>query len=97
MRKTIIFLSILLISTSVFAGTFYYNGKVTGISDTMLKVERNTYRIDGSCKVIIQYKEDGVFHEKPATLKELKVGDWVTVRTDGKSVTEILIEQYRQK
>lgn len=96
MKKVSIVLLLLVIATPLFAENIYYNGKVTKVSDTLLTVDNSTYRIAPNCRIAIQYEEKRVFHEKPATLKDLKVGEWVTVRTDGKSVTEILIESYRK-
>lgn len=96
MGKVSIVLLLLVIAISVFAEHSYYNGKVTKISDTILTVDSNTYRIANNCRVAIHFENKGAFYEKPATLKDLKVGDWVTIRTDDKTVTEILIEQYRK-
>ncbi|MEW6214406.1 MAG: hypothetical protein AB1478_04260 [Nitrospirota bacterium] len=96
MRKVSIVLLLLVIATPLFAGNIYYNGKVTKISDNVLIVDSNTYRIADNCRVAIHFEEKRAFHEKPATLKDLKVGDWVTIRTDDKTVTEVLIEQYRK-
>ena len=97
MRKIVLSMVLLLLMTApVFAGFVYYNGKVTKISDTAVTVENTTYWIGDKCHISIQYSEKGIFHEKPGALKDIKPGDWVTVRTDGRYVTEILIEQYRK-
>jgi len=38
----------------------------------------------------------GRFFENPASLTDIKIGDWVTVKVIGNLVTEILIERYKR-
>jgi len=97
MRKILIAIILLFFTVMpIYAGHAYYNGKVTGISENLLTVDGNSYWIASNCKVAIHYEVKGAFFEKPANLKDVKIGDWVTVRIDGKTILEILIERYKK-
>ncbi len=94
--QLLIFL-LLLITTPIYAGQHvYYNGKATKVSADSLTVDKNVYTIDPACRMVIHYMERGAYHEMQASLGDLKVGNWVTVKVDGKTVREIIIEQYRK-
>lgn len=96
MRKIFIILLIfLVIPTVVYAGHIYYNGKVTEISEKFLTVDGNVYWISSDCRVAIHREVRGAIYEEPAKLSDIKKGDWVTVRLEGKTITEILIERYK--
>ncbi|MEW6002481.1 MAG: hypothetical protein AB1638_07540 [Nitrospirota bacterium] len=95
-RILISIFALLLITIPVFAGHAFYNGKVTKISENFLTVDGNVYWIASNCRVVFHDQIKGAFFEKPATLRDVKVGNWVTVAVEGKTIQRIMIERYRK-
>lgn len=95
---TIILITLLIVAPAyaVYDGHIYYAGRVTNISENLLTVDENIYEIADNCRVAILYKKiSGAFYEEPARLSDVNVGDWVTVKIEGKIIREILIESYK--
>jgi len=93
-------LILLLMALTIYADHSYYNGKVIKFSKNSLTVDEDKYAypISSNCRIVIHYQKKGAFYEKPASLRDLKVGDWVTIKIEKNTIiTEIIIEEYRRK
>ena len=77
-------------------GHYYFNGKVNAISKEFINVSGKVFYITRDCRVAIHKGVNGAFFENPASLRDIKIGDWVTVKVIGNLVTEILIERYKR-
>jgi hypothetical protein len=77
-------------------GHVYRNGVVNSISSDTITVSRLNYKIDSKCRVVIQYKEGGMFHERRARLSDIETGDTVTIKMIGNILYEIIIEGWRR-
>jgi hypothetical protein len=99
MKKTVFVLVMLffLLSTAL-ADTFhyYFNGKVAGISETSIQIGKRVYAIAPGSRVVVQDKRNGAIYEEPARVYSINPGDSVTVRVEGSTVNEILIERWRR-
>jgi hypothetical protein len=93
------FLCIFLFSgmaVAFYDGHVYINGIVNSIGSDAISISDHTYKIDPKCKVVIQYKESGSFHEKPAKLWDISTGETVTAKKVGNILYEIMIERWRR-
>ncbi len=101
MKKVILAISLFLFLFSGMAmaydsGHVYINGKVNSISSDTITVLGISYVIDQKCKVVIHYKENNSFHEKPGGKWDISTGDPVTVKIIGRIAYEIIIERWRR-
>lgn len=78
------------------SGHIYRNGRVDAISSDKITIAGMNYKIDHRCKVVIQYKENNSFHERPATSGDVHTGDIVTAKETGAVIYEINIERWRR-
>jgi hypothetical protein len=78
------------------SGHVYINGIVNSVSSDTIAISYLTYKIDQKCKVVIQYKEGGSFHEKPGRLRDINTGETVTAKMIGGILYEIIIEEWRR-
>ena len=78
------------------SGHSYINGRVTSIAGDTITIDDYTYRIDSKCRVVIVFKQDGSFHERPARLGEISRGDTVTAKKIANTLHEIMIERWRR-
>jgi len=69
---------------------------VNAISKEVINVSGRDFYITKDCRVAIHREVNGAFFEDPASLTNVKIGDWVTVKVIGNLVTEILIERYKR-
>lgn len=77
------------------SGHIFINGKVTSIAGDTIVIEDTTYQIDSKCKVVIAYKEQDSFHERPARVSDIVRGDTVTAKKIANTLYEIMIERWR--
>jgi len=77
-------------------GHYYFNGRVNAISKDYINVSGKDFYITQNCRVAIHKEVKGAFFENPASLRDIKIGDWVTVKVIGNLATEILIERYKR-
>jgi hypothetical protein len=101
MKKSILAISLFLflfsgLSLAYDSGHVYINGKIDSIGSDTITISGIHYTIDKKCRVVIQYKEHGSFHEKPASLWDVNTGDSVTVKMIGNILYEIMIERWRK-
>ena len=101
MKKVILATSLFLFLFSGMAmaydsGHVYINGKIDSIGSDTITISGIHYKIDKKCKVVIQYKEHGSFHERPATSGDVHTGDIVTAKKIGRIIYEIMIERWRK-
>ena len=77
---------------------YYFNGKVNAISKNYdyINVSGEDFYIAQDCRVAIHKEVNGAFFENPASLRDIKIGDWVTIKVIDNLVTEILIERYKK-
>ena len=78
------------------SGHVYINGKVTSIVGDSITIEDYTYRIDPKCKVVVVFKENDSYHERPGRLSEVNRGDTVTAKKIANTLYEIMIERWRR-
>ncbi len=78
------------------SGHVYINGLVGSVSSDAITISGMRYKIDKKCKVVIQYKEHGSFHEKPAKRWDVNSGDRVTAKMIGNIIYEIMLERWRR-
>jgi hypothetical protein len=78
------------------SGHIYRNGRVDAISSDKITIAGINYKIDQRCKVVIQYKENDSFHERPARSGDVNTGDIVTAKEIGAVIYEIIIERWRR-
>lgn len=100
MKKVILAISLFLflfsgISFAYNSGHIYINGRVDSIQSNTITVGKVLYKIDQRCKVVVHVKENNAFHERPARLGEVNVGDVVTAKMIGGILYEIIIERWR--
>lgn len=94
LSKLIVVAIILLIANFTYAVQIYYSGKVTKIAENSITVDKTTYTVASDSRIAIHYMVKNAIYEKPASFKDIKAGDEVTVRIDEKNIIrEILIEQ----
>ncbi len=76
----------------------YLNGKVINFSDTTIKIDtaKEVFYIVKTTKVLKHTKVGSSIYEKKAQLKELKIGDSVTLKISGNIVDEVIIEEYKR-
>ncbi len=84
------------LSVSFAQGHYYFNGKVISIEGHFINISGKTFKIVSECKVSIQKEKNGIFFQSPASWKNIKIGDWVTVKVVYDTVYEILIERYKK-
>ncbi|MFA6054270.1 MAG: hypothetical protein WC769_02725 [Thermodesulfovibrionales bacterium] len=84
------------LATAYDSGHIYINGIVNSVSSGTIAISHLTYKIDQKCKVVIQYKESGSFHEKPGRLWDINTGETVTAKEIGAVIYEIIIEEWRR-
>ncbi len=78
------------------SGHTYINGRVTSVSGGTIAIDDYIYRIDPKCRVVIVFKQDNSFHERPARLSEVGRGDTVTAKKIANTLYEIMIERWRR-
>ena len=83
------------VAVAFYDGHVYINGIVDSIGSDTISISGHTYRIDPKCRVVIQYKENGAFNERPAKLWEVSTGNSVTAKKIGNILYEIMIERWR--
>lgn len=76
----------------------YLNGKVINYSSSTIKIDstKDFYFISDKVRVVKHIKKINSIYEEPTTLNELKVGKSVTLKVIGKTVHEIIIEEYKK-
>jgi len=77
------------------SGHSFINGNVRSIDSDTITIEDRTYTIDPKCKVVIAYKEQDSFHERPARVSDIVRGDTVTAKKIANTLYEIMIERWR--
>jgi hypothetical protein len=82
-------------AAAFYDGHVYINGIVNTVGSDTMTISHHNYKIDPKCKVVIQYKERGSFHEKPGSLWEVSTGDSVTAKMTGAVLYEIMIERWK--
>lgn len=100
MKKTVFFTCMVLLiltgaALAYTSGHSYINGKVTSIASDTVTIEDTTYKIDPKCKVVIAFKEQDSFHERPARVSDIVRGDTVTAKKIANTLYEIMIERWR--
>ena len=83
------------VAVAFYDGHVYINGIVNSIGSDTISIAGHTYKIDPKCRVVIQYKENGAFYERPAKLWEVSTGNSVTAKKIGNILYEIMIERWR--
>ncbi len=73
----------------------YINGKVNSIHSNAIVIEDHEYIINENCKVVIASRDNGIFHEKPASINDVRKGDTVTAKKIANTLYEIMIERWR--
>lgn len=76
----------------------YVNGKVISFSSNTIKIDtvRDVLYFSNNIKITKHIKKKHSIYEEPATLKELKIGDSVTLKVAGNIVYELIIEVYKR-
>lgn len=54
-----------------------------------------TYTVDPKCRIAIQYRENGAYHEKAGRFYDLRRGSSVYVKKIGSTISEILVEGWK--
>jgi len=83
-------------AAAFYDGHIYINGIVNSVSSDNITISRHTYKIDPKCRVVVQYRERGSFHERPSRLSEVNTGDSVTAKNVGNILYEIMIEGWKR-
>lgn len=95
-----VFLIFLLLAFSAYSFTehVYLNGKVINYSSNTIKIDssKEFYFISDKVRVVKHIKKKNSIYEEPANLRELKVGQSVTLKVIGKTILEIIIEEYKK-
>lgn len=81
-----------------FTEHLYINGKVISLSSNTIKIDssKDFYFISDKVRVVKHIKKKNSIYEEPATFRELKVGQSVTLKVIGKTIHEIIIEEYKK-
>lgn len=102
-KQILIFLSISIFiffafSAYPFTEHVYLNGIVINYSSNAIKIDssKEFYFISDKVRVVKHIKKKNSIYEEPANLRELKVGQSVTLKVIGKTVHEIIIEEYKK-
>ena len=61
-----------------------------------ITIDGSTYTVDPTCRVAIQYKDKGAYHEKEAHFYNVRRGNSVYAKKVGNVITEILIEEWKR-
>ncbi len=105
MKKIIsIFTGFLLIFSSLCEDSFaqtnhvYVNGKVINFSSNSIKIDtvKEILYFSHNIKITKHIKKKHSIYEEPASLKELKINDSVTLKVSGNIVYELIIEVYKR-
>jgi hypothetical protein len=73
----------------------YLNGKVNSVHDNRVVIGDRELVIEEKCRVVIVSKDNGIFHENPAHIRDMRTGDTVTVKVIANTISEIMIERWR--
>jgi hypothetical protein len=84
------------VAAAFYDGHVYIHGTVQSIGANTITISDVNYRIDQKCNVVIQYKENGSFHERPGRRSDVGTGDIVTAKMTGAVLYEIMIERWRR-
>lgn len=100
MAKLLLIFSFLLLlfAANVFAEShhYYFNGRVQAVSDNEIIVSGRKFTIAAKSKVAMQESRKGAIFERPGRIYQISIGDSVTVRVEGCTVNEILVERWKR-
>jgi myosin-crossreactive antigen len=100
MAKQFLILSfiLLLFAANVFAEShhYYFNGKVQAVSYNEITVSGKKFTIATKSRIAMQESRKGAIFERPGSIYQISIGDYVTVRIEGCTVNEILIERWKR-
>lgn len=97
--KWIIFLCMFFvvnIAVAYDSGHIYISGTVNYIYKGTIKISSVNYKIDQNFKVVIVYKQNDSFHERPGKLSDIRTGDFVTAKMIGGVIYEIIVEEWKR-
>lgn len=101
MKRTLFFLALVPlllvwgVAQAYDSGHSYIYGRVTSVAGNTITLEDYTYIIDPKCKVVIAFKEHDSFHERPARVNDIVLGDTVTAKKIANTLYEVMIERWR--
>lgn len=87
---------VILQSLSIASDHVYINGRLTNFSSTTISIDNKTYMFSYKVKFLKHIKKKQSIYEEPATLKEARIGDFVTIKVRDNLVEEVIIEVYRR-
>lgn len=108
MKRKIIIFSALIIFSFLFLNLcefalaqtnhFYINGKVINFTPNTVKIDtaKEVLYFSNNMRIVKHIKKGKSIYEEPATLKELRINDSVTVKVIGNIVHELIIEVYKR-
>ncbi|MSM40819.1 MAG: hypothetical protein GJT30_14485 [Geobacter sp.] len=98
MRVVIILFLLLVVGLPVQARSkhYFFNGLVRSISDSSINVDGREFPLAYKIQVLSQTQNKGAFTEHKAQLSDVYRGLSVTVRVEGASVNQIVIEEWKK-
>jgi hypothetical protein len=100
MRKTVALLlyTVFTVPLMAEADTYhhYFNGRVAAVSESSIQLGKRRFSIASGSRIVIQKKLNGAYLEEHAKISMINQGDSVTVRAEGTTVNEIIIERWKR-
>jgi hypothetical protein len=87
----VIFLFSITVSHAYNTVHVYINGKVDSVNGSIITIDGSQYKIDATCKVVIVYQENDIYHQKPARISDIRSGDPVSAKKIANTLYEIMI------